>query len=80
MTAIPNDPDAKLTRRATAEALTAAGYPVTLSTLATMATRGNGPPFMRFGRRPIYRWGDVLEWAIGRTSKPVHSTSELQAA
>ena len=80
MNHIPDNPDALLTRDRTAEALTDAGFPVTAATLATKATRGGGPPFRRFGTRPLYRWGDALEWAESRLSKPIHSTSELGVA
>jgi len=77
MTHIPDSPDAKLTRTETAAALTEAGYPTAPSTLATKATRGGGPPYQLFGRKPLYRWGNALEWAEGRLSKPIRSTSEL---
>lgn len=76
---IPTDPDTLLRRRATAEALSAAGYPCTESTLATKATRGGGPRFRSFGRVPLYRWGDVLAWAEGKLSAPRGSTSEADA-
>jgi hypothetical protein len=77
MTAL--DPDALLLRAPLAEALTEAGYPVRDSTLATKATRGGGPPYRLFGRRPIYRWGDALAWAQGRCTDPRHSSSEGDA-
>lgn len=80
MSAIPENPKALLTRRATAEALTAAGFPVTFTTLATLACRGGGPEFQKFGPRPLYRWESSLAWAHGRLSKPVRSTSEYVAA
>lgn len=79
MTTIPTDPEIRLTRRAAAEALTAAGFPVSPETLATKATRGGGPPFQRFGRVPLYRWGDCLDWAQSRLSQVVTSTAELDA-
>jgi hypothetical protein len=68
-----------LTRRVAAAALSAAGYPVAERTLATKATRGGGPPFRRFGRVPLYRWGDCLDWAHARLSLPMRSTSEADA-
>lgn len=77
---IPDNPDTMLTRDQDAAALTAAGFPITASTLATMATRGGGPAYRLFGRKPLYRWGDSLDWARGRLSKRIHSTSELEAA
>ena len=72
--------DALLTRDQAAAALTAAGFPVKAKTLATKATRGGGPPFQRFGSRPLYRWADALGWAQSRLSPPIGSTSELDAA
>ena len=67
--------DTMLTRDAVAAALTAAGFPVSAATLATKATRGGGPPYRLFGRRPLYEWGPALEWARGRLSAPVPNTS-----
>ncbi len=60
---VPESPDALLPRAPTATALTAAGFPVSHATLATKATRGGGPPYKLFGRKPLYRWGDALAWA-----------------
>jgi hypothetical protein len=79
-TPLQNTVDTLLTRRDAAAALTAAGYPVARATLATRASRGGGPPFRRFGRVPLYRWGDLLDWAEGRLSPPMRSTSEADAA
>jgi hypothetical protein len=76
MAATPDTTDALLTRRDAAAALTAAGYPVARATLATRAVRGGGPPFRRFGRVPLYSWGDLLAWAQSRLSPPICSTSE----
>lgn len=76
MTLIPEDPDERLTRNALANALAAAGFPVKPATLATKATRGGGPPFRRFGARPLYRWGDAIAWAESRLSSLHRSTSE----
>ena len=76
---VPDNPDALLRRDAVAAALTAVGLPVKSKTLATMATRGGGPPYRLFGRWPLYRWGDALVWAEGRLSPPRRSTSEADA-
>ena len=73
---IPENDDALLTRTATASALTALGFPIAGPTLATKAVRGGGPPFQRFGRRPLYRWGDSVACAKGRLGARVNSTSE----
>jgi hypothetical protein len=77
MTIIPSDPDALLRRKPTAAALTEAGFQTSSTTLATLACRGGGPKFRKYGRYPVYRWGDALEWARSRLSAPVRSTSEL---
>ena len=74
--AVPSSPDARLERKTLARALTAAGFPITETTLATKAVRGGGPAFSLWGRKPLYRWGDALAWAEGRLSKPIHSTAE----
>ena len=76
----PEDPDQLLTRDGLATKLTEYGYPVKPKTLATKASRGGGPPYRLFGRKPLYRWGDGLDWAAGRLSKPIRSTSEMEVA
>ncbi len=77
---VPIDPDAHLTRRDAAAALSAAGYPTATATLATRASRGGGPVYRRYGSRVVYRWGDLLDWAERRLSAPMRSTSEADAA
>jgi hypothetical protein len=72
-------PDSLLRRKALADALTAAGFPITESTLATRVTRGGGPPYRSFGRVPLYRWGDALAWAEDKLSAPRRSTAEADA-
>jgi hypothetical protein len=62
------DRDDLLTPDETAVALTTAGYPIRSATLGTKATRGDGPPFRRFGTRSLYRWGDAIDWAEGRAA------------
>ena len=76
MTLIPENPNARLTRDALAQALTEAGYPVKPATLATKATRGGGPPFQLFGARPLYQWSAALSWAETQLSEPRSSSSE----
>ena len=61
---VPDNPGVFLRRSAVAAALNELGFPVARTTLDTMATRGGGPPFKRFGTKVVlYRWGDVKEWA-----------------
>ncbi len=73
------NPEMLLTRDKAATALGERGYPVTKPALATLATRGGGPPYRRFGRRVLYRWGDLLSWAEEHCSTPRRSTSEADA-
>ena len=72
--------DTLLRRSEAARSLTAAGYPISLATLATMASRGGGPRFKRFGKTPLYRWGDLVQWAEERTTPFAHSVAECEAA
>ena len=74
------DDDALLPRDKTAEALSERGFPTSPKTLATKATRGGGPPYALFGKRALYRWGDVVAWAQSRLSPPADTTSEHRAS
>jgi hypothetical protein len=73
---IPQNPDVLLGREAAAKALTAAGFVTSPATLATKATLGNGPAYRIFGKRAIYRWGDLITWAEAHTEPLRYSTSE----
>jgi len=68
-----------LSREETAQELTREGFTLSAKALATLASRGGGPAYRRFGRRALYRWSDALEWAEGRLSPPRKSTSEADA-
>jgi hypothetical protein len=76
---IPSEPNRRLDRKTLALTLTAAGFPISHATLATLASRGGGPAFQRWGKKPLYSWGAALEWAEGRLGAPVRSTSEARA-
>lgn len=69
------DDERLITRAGVAVALTNAGFPISASTLAALASRGNGPPFRRFGIRVLYPWRSTLEWARGRLEPPTANTS-----
>jgi hypothetical protein len=71
--------DTLLSRRDVAEALTRAGYKTAPTTLATLACHGEGPPYVRYGRVPVYRWHDSLTWANGRCS-PARKANPERAA
>ena len=77
--AISFDPERLLTRRQGAEALKEAGFPTAYATLATLASRpgrAGSPIYRRYGRRVLYRWGDLLDWARSQLSQPIRNTSE----
>ena len=63
-------PDDRLTREQLAAALTGIGLPITTSTLASMGSRRTGPPFVTWGRRPLYTWSAALAWAERRLDAP----------
>jgi len=77
---IPTDPETLLTRDAMAAALTEAGFPVSPTTLATKACRGGGPPFRKFGPKPLYPWGSGTERPRPNLPRTVSATSELDRA
>lgn len=66
------EPDRLLSRCETAQALSARGFRVAETTLATKAVRGGGPPYRVFGKYALYRWSDALAWAEGRMTEPLH--------
>ena len=66
------DPQARLNRRQSSAALSARGFPVAEATLATLASRGGGPRFSKFGPRCVYVWADLINWAESRLSAPVN--------
>lgn len=77
---IQTPPDSALLRREDcAKALTHAGYRMSPKTLASMATRGGGPPYHKFGRAVLYRWSEVLAWAEARLTSAFISTSQADA-
>jgi hypothetical protein len=71
--------DTLLLRGSFAAALTECGYKISAATLATLATRGGGPPFSKWGTRAVYHWGTGKRWAESKLTPPVESTSELHA-
>lgn len=72
-------PGSLLTRDKAAAALSKIGYPTTKLTLGTLASRGGGPVYRRYGRRALYRWSDLVSWAESRCMAPRRSTSEGDA-
>lgn len=52
---------------------------VSEATLEAEAIKGGGVPYMRVGRRALYRKADALEW-MQRTGRRVESTAQLAGA
>jgi len=65
-----------LSRAETAEFLTERGYKTAPATLAKLAVIGGGPPFISWGRKPLYDPAALLEWAQRRCTGPRRSTSD----
>ena len=45
-------------------------------TLERLRLTGGGPPFRKFGRRVLYQWSEVLEWADGKRRTSTSDTGE----
>jgi hypothetical protein len=75
-----NDFNLLLRREQAAAFLSERGFKTSPKTLASMATRGGGPRFRRFGRFPVYTPADLLRWAEARLGPVVASTAELDHA
>jgi hypothetical protein len=67
MISTPSNPDTLLSRKELSATLTAAGFKTAEAALATLASRGGGPPMKKYGKYPVYRLADALAWARGRT-------------
>ena len=70
--------EVSLSRKQASEFLTERGFRTAVATLATMAVKGGGPRFSRFGRRVLYQPEDLIEWAKSKRTPSVRSTSELR--
>jgi hypothetical protein len=69
----------RMRRKKTAEYVREVHFqPLEESTLATMATRGGGPPYHKIGSVVLYDRDDVDTWALERLGRAVSSTSELR--
>lgn len=56
---------------------TAAAAPyLSLASLEAMAIKGGGPPYIRVGRRALYKKADLLAW-MERTGRKVENTAQL---
>lgn len=62
-------------RREAAQLLQSYGLRTTAASLATMATRGGGPPYFKIGKLCMYRMSDLEEWVSQRCTGLLDSTS-----
>jgi hypothetical protein len=76
MTEISQPSDRKLRTPEAARALSDRGYSTAPATLAKLRCVGGGPPFVLFGRVPLYELSDLLEWAAERAGRKRTSTSD----
>jgi hypothetical protein len=74
------DPDVYLSRIELSDELEELGLPCAAATLATMAVRGGGPEYVKFGPYARYRRGTGHAWARSRVSAPRTTTAETDAA
>ena len=61
--------DSRLSRAETSAALASIGCKMTVGTLQNYASIRRGPPYVRWGAKTVYVWGDVLDWAQTRFEK-----------
>jgi hypothetical protein len=61
-----------LTRKQAAQFLTEEGFPIAVSTLASMASRGGGPAYQLFNSKAMYEPRKLLEWATRVMKYPCH--------
>ena len=54
------------------------GQPCSPKTLAKLAVVGGGPAYRKAGKFPLYEPDDLDEWAFGKLSRKVRSSSELR--
>ncbi len=56
--------------------MVAAAFFLSPASLEAYAIRGGGPPYMRIGRRALYRKADTLKWAA-ESGRTVENTAQL---
>lgn len=66
-----------LTRVEAIRYLSDRGIPIAKNTLSTLATRGGGPIYRRFGRQVVYLPSELDSWVAEKLSAPRRSTSEI---
>jgi hypothetical protein len=56
------------------------GVPCAEKTLAKLAVIGGGPPFLRYGRVPLYDSETLDAWVRSKLSREFRSTSDYEPA
>jgi hypothetical protein len=69
-----------LNRQNAAEYLKTKGIPCCVATLAGYASRGGGPLFQKFGRKPLYTRETLDSWIGSRLSAPVVNNYKTMGA
>jgi hypothetical protein len=59
--------------------LTERGPPMSVPSLNSKRTNGNGPRFIPFGQRRLYPESALLEFLLSKIGNEVSSTSEMKA-
>lgn len=72
----PADDGPLMTREQLSKALTEHGYPLSVSSLSTFASRGGGPKYRKFGNRALYSLPTALAWARARCGEEKEIASD----
>jgi hypothetical protein len=74
----PNDGESLFNVEETAKGLTDLGLSTSVGTLNSKRTRGDGPAFLKIGKRVFYRSSALSEYVSSKISPEVSSTSQLK--
>jgi hypothetical protein len=79
---IPTTPDAWMSRKDAAEALTEMGLPTSEKTLQTAATRDPTMPYRVNAKRAEHQWGPTVRWrqSLVRYHGPAGDAAQPQQA
>lgn len=72
------DFEERYSRKEAAALLTGWGFPTAKSTLDTLATRGGGPKFSKWGRFVVYAESDLRAWVKSKIGPTFSSTAEFK--
>ena len=68
-------PERRLTRQEASNFLSERGYRVAITTLSKYVVVGGGPPYEKFGRKPLYTPSGLLGWVSSKTGHPQRHSS-----